>query len=311
MNKKDTIMFRFVPTMRCNFRCEYCFEDNNVKSNGKTMFDDHSVMDWVTAMKQFAGYDIEPYFWGGEPFCIDGTYELLHEWTKMEHVISGIRIDTNTFFAEKIVEKCPSNKIKLNCSYHMQYHTLDDEFKKIKLLKDFDMVGMVNFVASKYNLTHLRNDYNMTVIDLIKLFEDIDVFVNIAGDFAYANNPDYERYEEYREFILQFISPEEWKWLRGEYNQERLCSAGQKMFTVEHNGDLTSCSSTKKYGNFFDGILKVDNEPFICNKECLSLVSYPFRCDNDFPSRNNLMAYIDRNQRYRKSLNSEYKDFKF
>lgn len=311
MNKKGTVMFRFVPTMRCNFRCEYCFVDESIKKNGATMFDMHPVNEWVDAMRRFADYDVELYFWGGEPFCIEGTYDLLREWTKMEHVIPGIRIDTNVFFADKIAERCPSNKIKLNCSYHMQYHTLEEEFEKVKKLKELDMVGMVNFVASKYNLIHLKTDYGMNVKDLINKFEEIGVFVNVAGDFAYANNPEYERYEEYREFILQFISRKEWDWLRGKYKEERLCTAGQKMFTVGHDGNFSSCISSKSYGNFFEGVLNVDTELSLCKKSCPSLVAYPFRCDNDFTSFNNLMAYVERNQEHRNLVRGEYKDFEF
>lgn len=311
MERKDTVMFRFVPTMRCNFRCEYCFVDEKVKKSGVTMFDNHSVDEWVEAMKKFDDYDVELYFWGGEPFCIEGTYELLREWVKMDHVIPGIRIDTNVFFADKIAEKCPSSKIKLNCSFHMQYHTLEEEFEKIKMLKELDMIGMVNFVASRYNLSHLKDDYNMTVMELVDYFNGIGVYVNIAGDFAYANNPDYARYKEYKDFIMQFISPEEWGWLRGEHKEERLCTAGQKMFTVGHDGSFSSCISTKSYGNFFDGVLNIDSEPSICGKRCPSLVSYPFRCDNSFPSRNSLIAYVDRNRSYRELLDSEYADFEF
>lgn len=308
--KKDTIMFRFVPTMRCNFRCEYCFVDNEVKAGGSTMFDTHSVEEWVKAMEQFRDYDVELYFWGGEPFCIPGTYELLREWTKMDNVISGIRIDTNVFFAEKIAQLCPTSKIKLNCSYHMQYHTLDEEFRKVKLLKDLDMVGMVNFVASKYNLLHLKKDYGMTVKDLIEKFEGIDVFVNIAGDFAYANDKNYERYDEYKDFILQFISPDEWKWLRG-VDVARECTAGQKMFTVQYDGNFTSCISDRIYGNFFEGKLLRDEEVEICSKRCPSLVAYPFRCDNEYPSTNSLLEYIKRNQNYRKNSGKPYVDFEF
>lgn len=309
--KKETIMFRLIPTMRCNFRCEYCFIDISVKKNGTTMFDSHTVDEWVEAMKQFDDYNIELYFWGGEPFCIEGTYDLLREWTKMEHILPGIRIDTNISFADKIAEKCPSSKIKLNCSYHMQYHTLEEEFQKVKKLKDLDMVGMVNFVASPYNLQHLKEDYNMSVKDLIQKFGDIDVFVNIAGDFAYANNPKYERYEEYKNFILQFVSAEEWDWLRGKHSEARLCTAGQKMFTIEHDGTFSSCISNKCYGNFFDGTLNTETEPLMCDKRCPSLVSYPFRCDNDFSSRNSLMEYVGRNQRHQELQKNEYINFEF
>lgn len=308
---KETIMFRFVPTMRCNFRCEYCFVDNKIKENGSTMFDQHSVEEWVEAMRKYDNYDVELYFWGGEPFCIDQTYSFLKECVKMDHIISGFRIDTNIFYADKIAQLCPSNKIKLNCSYHMQYHSLEQEFEKVKKLKELDMVGMVNFVASKYNLEHLKKDYNMTVADLIKKFADIDVFVNVAGDFAYANNPKYERHQEYKDYILQFISPEEWDWLRDKYADARLCSAGQKMFTVEYDGTFTSCISKNNYGNFFDGKLYPDKAPSYCNKSCPSLVAYPFRLDNEFPTINSLLAYVERNQKYREANAKEFWEFEF
>lgn len=308
--KKETMLFRFVPTMRCNFRCEYCFIENPVKQNGNTMFDVYSVDQWIEAMRNYNQYNIELYFWGGEPFCIPDTYKLLNEWTKMDHIIPGIRIDTNVFFAEKIATQCPSNKIKLNCSYHMQYHTLEEEFRKVKLLKDLDMVAMVNFVASKYNLMHLKSEYGMTVKDLIEKFAEIDVFVNIAGDFAYTNDKSYERYEEYREFILQFITPEEWKWLRG-VEEARRCTAGQKMFTIQYNGDFTSCISERIYGNFFQGKLEPDKESGMCEKNCPSIVSYPFRCDNEYPTINSLLEYIKRNQTYRENNVKPYQDFEF
>ncbi len=308
----DVIMFRFVPTMRCNFRCEYCFLDNKQKSESATMFDHHTVDEWINAMKLFSNYKIELYFWGGEPFCIPDTYHLLRELVKMDNIISGIRIDTNVFFAERIAKECPSSKIKLNCSYHMQYHTLEEEIRKIKILKQLDMVGMINFVASKYNIEHLKNDYNMTVRDLINKFDDIDVFVNVAGDFAYANNKNYERYDEYKEFISQFTSPIDWEWLRNEHPEERYCTAGQKMFTVEHNGDFTSCISKDKiYGNIFKGELIPEHSTLKCKKYCPSIVSYPFRCDNDFTAINSMMAYIERQKQHRASCTSPYINYIF
>ncbi len=308
--ENKTLLFRFIPTMRCNFNCEYCFLSK--ERNVSTMFDEHPVEEWVNAMEKFSEYSVEPYMWGGEPFCVEETYRLLKEWVKMEHIVSGFRIDTNTFFAEKIVRKCPSNKIKMNCSYHMQYHTLEEQFRKVKLLKDYDMVGMVNFVASPYNLKHLRNDYNMTVIDLIDKFREINVFVNVAGDFAFANNVKYERYKEYQAFIQQFISPDEWKWLRG-VKKTTKCDAGEKFFFVANNGELTSCIDREKTirGNFFEGIIEKKDVDNLCNGGCPSIIQYPFRRDNDYKSYKHLLSYIERNMIYRESRKESYFDFVF
>ena len=134
VNSKEKYLFRFVPTMRCNFKCDYCFLGDTTLRAKETMFDNHSVNEWIDAMKLFSDKEIEIYMWGGEPFVLDDTYTLLKAWLAMDHITGGCRIDTNLFFADKIAERCPSDKLKLNCSYHMKYHTLDQQFAKIKKL---------------------------------------------------------------------------------------------------------------------------------------------------------------------------------
>lgn len=301
--KKENLLLRFVPTMKCNFRCNYCFLPNEQKSIEQTMFDDHSVDEWIEAMKLFSDKNVEFYMWGGEPFVLDDTYKLLHEWTKMDHIISGCRIDTNLFFADKIAKLCPSEKIKLNCSYHTQYHTLDEQYRKIKLLNDLKMIGMMNFVASEYNINKLKNHYKMTIDDLIEKFGEIGVFVNVAGDFNITNNPKHPKHEEYKEMILKYTSPKEWKFLRGNVGSEQ-CSAGKSFFTVHDTGRITSCidSNKKIYGDFFKGEINPDNNTKECNSQCHSLISYPFREDNDFIPVAHLIQYVDRIKKYRESL---------
>lgn len=309
MINEEKYLFRFVPTMRCNFNCSYCFEGDSSKRPKETMFDMHSPEEWIKAMEQFSDKKIEIYMWGGEPFLLDGTYTVLKEWMAMDHVLSGCRIDTNVFFADKIAERCPSDKIKLNCSYHMQYHTLQQQFEKMKKLKDLDMVGMMNFVASEYNIKKLHEDYNMTVHDLIDKFAEIGVFVNIAGDFAYANNSNYERHDEYMKFILQFISPEEWEYLRGGMHRCK-CDAGKHFFTVNYDGRLTSCIDNGVYGDFFKGIVKPAKRSKKCCGNCQSLISYPWRQDNDLIPWSSLLEYVKRCEEYRMTQ-SEKIDFIF
>ena len=306
---KNKYLLRFVPTMKCNFNCPYCFEGESSKRPAATMFDRHTPTEWIEAMRQFSDSEIEIYMWGGEPFLLDGTYTVLKEWLAMDHILPGCRIDTNTFFAERIAERCPSSKLKLNCSFHMQYHTLEQQFSKIKQLKDLDMVGMMNFVASEYNMTKLRQDYNMSVFDLIDKFKEIDVFVNIAGDFAYTNNVRYEKHDQYMRFILQFISPDEWKMLRGAPTKCK-CLAGKHFFTVNHDGNITSCIDSDSYGNFFEGILKPAKKEKTCKKPCPSLVSYPWREDNDCIPWNSLIEYVKRCEKHRETM-TERIDFEF
>lgn len=136
------------------------------------------------------------------------------------------------------------------------------------------------------------------------------VFLNIAGDFKYANNPQYERYDEYKKFIMQFISEEEWELLRANKGLAE-CMAGQKMFTVNSDGKFTSCISDRYYGDFFEGNLIRDMETSVCDKKCPSLVVYPFRCDNSLPYINSLIEYVNRNKKYREENNKKYFDYEF
>jgi glycosyltransferase involved in cell wall biosynthesis len=300
--KKHYILFRSVPTMRCNYRCKYCFVSNEEKSTQQTLFDMYPASKWVEAMGNFSDYRVEFYFWGGEPFILDGTYELVKGWTDYNHVIGGCRIDTNMSFTDKIIEKCPTNKVKLNCSWHTQYDSFDRIYEKVKKLRRFDMVGMVNFVASEYNLNILRDRYNMSIDGLIRKFDEIGVFVNIAADFAIVNGKDPVEYADYKKMILKYLCPEDWKQLRGEKGPS-LCRANQHYFTLHANGDIKTCLSNNVCGNFFDGTLQFSEEQ-VCSKNCPSLVSYGFRMDNSFCPEQHIVEYVKRNYEYRKSLAS-------
>ncbi len=296
-DEKHYILFRAVPTMKCNYRCQYCFVPNQEKATQATMFDEHSPEEWIEAMEHYSEYDVEFYFWGGEPFVINGTYQVIKGWTELGHVIDGSRIDTNTAFTDKIAERCPTEKLKLNCSWHTQYDSLNEIYSKVKRLKDLDMVGMTNFVASDFNMKVLKNDYDITVEDLIKRFEDIDVYLNIAADFSLVNNRPVEQYSEYKEMILRYLNPEDWRQLRCEKGAA-YCDANQHYFTIHPNGDITPCLGEKVVGNFFKGTLDLQ-ESAICHKRCPSLVSYGFRRDNDFNYRRHVVEYAKRNTEYR------------
>lgn len=298
--KDKYLLFRLVPTMRCNFKCNYCFLTTDEKGVPGTMFDFHSVDEWVRAMEKFSEYKVEFYCWGGEPFILDDTYELVKGWVAYDHVISGSRLDTNMAFAEKIAQRCPTNKVKLNCSWHPQYFTLEVIYNKVKQLNELGMVGMLNFVASTFNLNKLETDYRMTVDDLIAKFADIGVFVNVAADFSLANDKTSAGYEEYKRFILRYTNPDDWKHLRQETGPA-LCTANRHFFTIQPNGDITPCLSNEVCGNFFEGTLHFP-ELSVCNKECPSIVAYPFRTDNNFVFTQHLQQYVNRNKQYRASL---------
>ena len=138
--RKEHLVFRFVPTMRCNFRCSYCFLKH---SDGQepTMFDAIPVHQWLDGLRNFSDYDLDIYMWGGEPFCIAPTYELVKGLDQLDFV-KWMRIDTNLSYAKKILNQCPSPKVQLNCSWHTERFDYTTVKKHIMQLQKYNMVPL-------------------------------------------------------------------------------------------------------------------------------------------------------------------------
>lgn len=297
---RDYLLFRFVPTMGCNYRCSYCFVPKEQKSVHDTMFDVHPPADWIKGMARWSNFDVEFYMWGGEPFSIGGTYEVIKGWTDYDHVVCCSRIDTNMHFVDKILKHCPTSKVKLNCSWHREYENLDNFFNKIMRLKEHNMVGMANFVASETNIAFLRSKHNMTLDDLVDMFDKIDVFINVASDINIFESKNYLKKRKFKKLLAKYACPEDWRYLRKSMSPS-YCEASKHFFTVDKNGNISTCLGQKVIGNFFEGTLYTTDK-IMCTEPCHSLVAYPFRMDNDFPYRNNLLAYVERNRSHRKRL---------
>lgn len=299
----DFLQLRFVPTMRCNLKCSYCFLKHS-RGDEPTMFDRIPPSEWIKAMKNFENYDVEFYMWGGEPFCLDGTYDLIKGFAEYGFV-KWARIDSNMTFTKKIVERCPSDKVKILCSWHTEVFDFNQYWKLIKQLKVKKMVGMANFVASDQNMLFLKKN-NLDVDYLIKKFADKDIFFNIAADFNKADAPEYKR------FITQYMTTQDWDHIHGNFpSRNTPCDASKNFFTVNHDGSITSCGLQKKrlwlkdpapvdVGNFFTGKLRRKNKTLCPEEKCASIVSYSHRLDNSFQSVRHLEDYIKRNTDHRK-----------
>jgi sulfatase maturation enzyme AslB (radical SAM superfamily) len=302
---KDHIQFRFVPTMRCNLKCDYCFLPHSV-GNEPTMFDERSPSDWISALRQFASYDIEFYMWGGEPFCVDGTFRVVEGFAAQDFV-KWARIDSNLTFTKQIVSRCPSEKVKILCSWHTHTFDFDQLCRLVGLLDARKMVGMVNFVASDSNMEFLKMN-TLQLDDVIRYFADKDIFFNVAADFGKGSDPAYQA------FITKYMTPDDWNHIHDKVPCIGVeCDAGSALFTVEHNGTITSCARKCRHwfgfgkqeheivGDFFRG--ELSRQKTRCpNSSCRSIVSYCHRSDNSFVSKRHLEDYIARNMRHRQAV---------
>ena len=256
-------------------------------------------------MGSFSHYEVEFYMWGGEPFCLEGTFETVKGFAEYDFV-EWARIDSNISAAKKIAKRCPSEKVKINCSWHTEYFGFDEFWRNVMLLNERGMVGMVNFVASDANLARLR-EARMTLDELIRRFGEKEIFVNVAADFGKAGDP------EYKEFICRYMTEVDWDHIHHLLPPRDVkCNAGRTFFTVGYDGTLTSCgvnrrrllngiSEPAKMGNFLKGIVapKTTRCP---QKSCASIVSYAHREDNVFAYKRHLEDYVDRNLRHRLNI---------
>jgi sulfatase maturation enzyme AslB (radical SAM superfamily) len=293
---RDAIQFRFVPTMRCNLRCSYCFLPHSTGSE-PTMYDSIKPEKWIEGMRNFSGYDVEFYMWGGEPFCVDGTYDVVKGFAELEFV-TWARIDTNLTFAKKIVSRCPTEKVKLLCSWHTETFDFNSVKSLTTMLNAQKMVGMVNFVASDASMSYLKEN-NLELDSVIQWFRDEGMFLNVAADFSKGNDP------RYREFILRYMHPDDWAYIHGQRPcHGARCNAGETYFTVGMDGALTSCGRAsrplfgrglrdKVLGNYFAGT--IERKAQKCPQpQCLSIVSYSHREDNSFQWCRHLEDYVNR-----------------
>jgi hypothetical protein len=265
------------------------------------MFDKIAPDRWIAAMKNFAYHDVEFYMWGGEPFCIEGTYDLLAGMTDYDFVKWG-RVDSNITYAKKILKRCRSSKIKILAAWHTETLGYERFNEYVVELHEAGMVGMINFVASPSNLQYLKT-HGLDLDELILDYGKKGIFFNVAADFHRMDDPGY------KEWVLQYMTPQDWAHIHGEIPSKGVpCVAGKTFFTVEHDGHLTSCGRRVKkimgglknetVGNFFTG--QLERKEKICpNEKCLSVISYVHRKDNEMPYLRHLEGYCDRTRRHR------------
>lgn len=295
-NNEKFIQFRFIPTMSCNVSCSYCFLSKEQKMPKEDFFTYHSCNEWIQAMKNFKDFDVEFYMWGGEPFSHEKTYEVVKGFAEYDFV-SWARADTNLTFAYDIAKKCPTNKLRLNCSWHTHLFDFDEMWKRVNVLNDLGMVCMVNFVATKSNLKFIEK-YNFKLDELVKKFYDKGIYLNIAPDFGEVNDL------KYKEFVTKYLTPLDYEYIFREHSSLNIeCEAGKHLFTIQNNGNLTTCARKKGediVGNFFSGELLREKTPCPL-KDCLSIVSYAYQNRNTFLFKQHLDEYRKRNIAHRLS----------
>lgn len=300
---ENFLMIRFVATRYCNYRCPYCYVPSKKRTILKTMLSHHSKEEWLKALKEtFLDKTLEFYFTGGEPLLVKDCILMIRELVKWDNV-ERIRIDSNISTVSNFLKHVKSEKVKFLTAFHPTQVSLENYLRNACSIKKYNMMGIVNFVASKENLKEI----GMPPHKLIEIFKKEEMFLNVARDFM-CKYYGYDYNKNYKEYIDMFQFPLDRVYMKNTpLNKGHLCGGGKHYVFFNRHGQAFSCGK-REYrieglGNIFEGTLKLHDELCVCEEEgCPSIVSYSFSSSNDFDPTQHIEDYIIRCNKIREKL---------
>ena len=87
------------PTLRCNFRCPYCFESSQQDGKTMTVATAHRLVDWIAQNKEIRAFHVTWY--GGEPLlAFDAICVLTEELQRLDAKCEDIHLITNGYLLD-------------------------------------------------------------------------------------------------------------------------------------------------------------------------------------------------------------------
>lgn len=303
---ENFLMIRFVATRFCNYRCPDCYLTIKKRNKQKTMFSHYTKEEWLKALKEtFSDKTLEFYFTGGEPLLVKDCILMIKELVKWKNV-QGIRIDSNISNIDFFLKHVKSEKVKFLTAFHPTQVSLKKYVKEARKLKKDDMLGIVNFVASKKNLKKI----NMPPHKLIDIFEQEGMFLNIAKDFM-CRTYGYRYDKNYKEYINLFQHSFDTRYMEGiPLNKGYLCGGGKHYIFFNRHGKVYSCGRDEfrkgGLGNIFHKTVRLEKDLCTCeDQRCPCLVSYSFSSSNTFDPTRHIEDYVSRCSEARSLLDEE------
>lgn len=271
---EPAVIFRWLITTWCNYRCQYCeMEHGRKDKNGQAgphAFDIFPVEQWIEAFKHHSkGKKVAVTITGGEPM-IDrkAMPDFLRQLVAIPE-IKTVRIDSNASIDPEPYKDIDLSKIILMCTYHPSQISEVDFIKNIDMLIDSGFkVGLINYVMTHENILEYKRLS--------------DVF--LERNIPLHPNPLWDPEEPYSKEELKIIRDSLPK-LDFYYRTKTAspfnfkCLYPSIAYTINQKGDLyPACCPDKLHGSFFDPELPpLPDEPIRCAyKSCVCLDKYSF-----------------------------------
>lgn len=257
----------FIPTMRCNLKCEYCHfkveqSGDLARYKWSGYGKDHAIAnelrwyEWLVYLSTHRHYHLE--FSGGEPLCYEGFSTLV------SHIPAGSTwaITSNTLGD---LDTIPFDRM---IHWTASYHGVMDKFEE--------------------NLAKLKMRHAPYSVSVVATFEGLDKCIQDAYHFKFQGhnvnilrelNPDikWEGTKEWEDLValrsrgfnvVEEDIPPSYQFERG-----FVCSAGSDYFCAMPDGKLYKCYSEAmrgaSIGNICDFNFKEIEKPHRCWSECM------------------------------------------
>jgi len=231
----------FLPTVRCNLYCEYCYMQ---KLN--LQFEEHSCKEWLQVFKKFPPSIVD--ISGGEPTVYPEFIKLVNNFPKKHKLALSTNLTQSLDYYKKIKIKF----LSVTCSLHLK------EFQKYgKEVKDFWKKAAFMESVSE-NLT-------VNFVDYPKQRKYVEKYQKLALKYGFRFN--IEPYVDIQKDLG--------------IGDSKLCYAGVDYIMIVPNGDVWRCNTAFNYhyfvkpipefklGNVFDGTYKRLKNPKPCNLKCV------------------------------------------
>jgi uncharacterized protein len=207
------------PTMKCNFNCIYCFEDENTKKKDMDIDTANKILTWLEKMLESSGVrKLETQYFGGEPTqnidIVKYLANAIAQLTQRNHVELKNYIITNGYFDNDLIFTLVDLKIN-----NIQFTIDGDEETHNKRkalcsgLPTFDVVYK-NFIevvnrTAEFNEIMLRINIDETnVNNVIPLLERIKKDVDLKKITVDINETSWahkkpEDYDEIRNWVVE------------------------------------------------------------------------------------------------------------
>jgi len=270
----------FIPTWRCNLKCEYCdYFVNSESAKGYTLSafkkdikigPELTWIEWVEHLSKYQPLLLE--MTGGEPT----VYKDLPKLLKHIGVESRWAITSNTLLTEQIEQMPAENCLAWTASYH--YHSDDKFMRNLKILKDKGINVRVTIVITPENyqkgfvktVEYMNEGFGINIHPLLK--QGFDWNSKKEDKAIWQGMVELEQASHGIVTMIKEIS-DHWK-----AEHYPVCQAGTgKYFMAMPDGQVFRCYSQiltgKKEGMIETFVPNVSNEA--CNMDCM------FPCDRE------------------------------